>query len=145
MMFSLKPDKATKKVLLDIGKLDKDIKKGIKSGLQELGANMVRTGENQALNEPKYGREYKRKGRTHRASAPGQSPALDTGNYFKNFDYESHSWKSMEFGNNADYAEFLEFGTKRMEPRPGVENAVIATQRNARVILERKIKDKLLK
>ena len=44
----------------------------------------------------------------------------------------------MEFGirDSVDYAEFLEKGTRKMAPRPGVGNAVKAKQRDAMTFFE---------
>lgn len=57
--------------------------------------------------------------RTHRASAPGEPPATDTGylvsNIFTNIDNDGLG-ASVE--SRAEYSEFLEFGTKNMQARP---------------------------
>ena len=44
----------------------------------------------------------------------------------------------MEFGvrSGAPYAKFLEDGTGKMAPRPGLGNSVKATQRNAAAFFE---------
>lgn len=153
MTWSVTAPPKTEIVMLKLQGLSEEMKEGMIAGFDELGSNLVRTGENQALNEPKFGRTYKirnKRGVTklHRASAPGQSPALLSGNYFSEFKYETHGWQSLEFGNDAEYSEFLEFGTKRaktgrgrwrLAPRPGVRNAVKANVRNARTILETNI------
>ncbi len=153
MTWSITAPPQTKLTMIKFKNLDNDMKEGIKAGFQELGSNLVRTGENQALNEPKFGRTYKIKNakgvkKLHRASAPGQSPALLSGNYFSEFKYESNTWRSLTFGNDAEYSDYLEFGVKRsstgrgrwrLAPRPGVGNAVKANVRNARVTMESNI------
>lgn len=147
MTFKVITDGETKQTLVAIGEITEDMRKGIRHGFEELGSNMVRTAENQALNEPKFGRTYKlaRDGvrRLHRASAPGQSPAIDTGEYFEAFDYEARGWTELEFGNDAPHAEFLEDGTDNMEPRPGVINAANASVRNSRSYMATKINQSL--
>lgn len=76
----------------------------------------------QGMAEEKHGREYKKgkkgkKGKTHTASAPGESPAIDTSFLVNSIQVEANGLTAI-VGTNADYAEHLEFGTVRMEPRP---------------------------
>jgi HK97 gp10 family phage protein len=68
---------------------------------------------------PKSGRIYKRRGVTHRASAPGEAPATDTGGLVQSgrtiYDAPNLTgrvnWSSQ-------HAAPLEFGTEKIEPRP---------------------------
>jgi HK97 gp10 family phage protein len=55
--------------------------------------------------------------RTHRASAPGQAPATDTGALVRSIQADIRG-RSAEVAANVDYAVYLEFGTQDMEPRP---------------------------
>lgn len=76
---------------------------------------------------PKTGLIYTRRGITHQASAPGEPPASDTGNLVQNITVEINAQQlSALVVSNADYADALEFGTTKMEPRPymrvGLEN-----------------------
>lgn len=143
--YTIRTNQKTRKGLIAIGRLTPDVKAAMKSGFEELGANLVRTAENQALGLVAQGRYYPRKGgKTHRASAPGQSPAIDiTGNYFDSFDYVARGSQELVFGNTADYAGFLEDGTETMKPRPGVINSVNASVRNIRTYLDNGIKKAL--
>ena len=63
--------------------------------------------------EEKHGRKYG----NHVASAPGESPAIDTGFLANSIQVEADGL-TASVGTNAEYAEHLEFGTSRMEPRP---------------------------
>ena len=67
----------------------------------------------------KTGRTYKRYNptRTHRASAPGEAPASDTGNLVSNIMVQEKG-DSIEVQSNAEYSKFLEYGTSKMEARP---------------------------
>jgi HK97 gp10 family phage protein len=67
----------------------------------------------------KTGRLYKRYNptRTHRASAPGEAPASDTGNLVSNIMVEDNK-DSVEVQSKAEYSKFLEYGTSKMEARP---------------------------
>ena len=75
----------------------------------------------------KTGRLYKRGGVTHRASAPGEAPAVDTGRLVGsiNIDFQPTKYyvDSGVLPVEIDYARHLEYGTRKMEPRPFVAPA----------------------
>jgi hypothetical protein len=81
-------------------------------------ANMVR---NTIIDEiqrgEKTGREYKRGDKTHRASAHGEYPATDTGNLISNIYVRVTDTVAYVFS-RAKYSSDLEYGTRKMEPRP---------------------------
>lgn len=93
---------------------------------QKLGE--VKTFIIEEFNAPKSGREYRRRRGTHRASAPGEPPAIDTGTLLASIG-EPHVRKE---GNalvgtltiSASYAGLLERGTPRMAARPFAMPAV---------------------
>jgi HK97 gp10 family phage protein len=63
--------------------------------------------------------------RTHRASAPGQPPATDMGALASRGNYYIRRGKmSATIGSNLAYAAYLEFGTRRIKPRPAWVPAV---------------------
>lgn len=88
------------------------------------------------ISPPKSGRVYSkgtkgRKGKRgwgtgsrtliHRASAPGEFPAADTGELHTSITSADQSREGLiryEVAANTPYAEALEFGTSKMEPRP---------------------------
>ena len=67
----------------------------------------------------KSGEEYQKYDprRRHRASAPGEPPAQDTGR-LSNSITANIDGKRAEVGTNLEYAPWLEFGTRTIEPRP---------------------------
>lgn len=65
---------------------------------------------------PQTGRQYPRGARVHIASASGQWPAIDTGNLRINTRMRVTPFEG-ELGSNVDYAEYLQFGTRKMKPR----------------------------
>jgi len=70
---------------------------------------------------PKTGREYARgvnNDKVHRASAPGEAPATDTGALVSSIYNESRGKYSRAIGSRLDYAYYLEFGTFKMAKRP---------------------------
>ena len=66
----------------------------------------------------KTGRIYRRRNIEHRASAPGQAPATDTGFLLSSIYYERNTPLSATVGSRLAYAYYLEFGTLRIAPRP---------------------------
>lgn len=61
--------------------------------------------------------EKKTPRRSHRASAPGESPATDTGRLVQSITANIDG-KTAEVVADVQYAAYLEFGTQHMEPRP---------------------------
>ena len=55
--------------------------------------------------------------RTHQASAPGQSPATDTGNLINSI-YTDIAGLTGAVGSTLAYASYLEYGTTRLLARP---------------------------
>lgn len=80
------------------------------------------------LNPPKTGRIYRRRGVEHQASAPGQSPANDTGHLAGNVTVDPINMATLTgtVTSRAAYAAALEFGTAIMEPRPYMRPALEA-------------------
>ena len=110
-------------------------KAAIRAAHYDNGKELVSTAVEQA-NEPKSGRTYiirtgrggrrlQRK-RRHQASAKGESPAVITGNYRDSFGFAAVSWHLLEFGNEAEYAGYLE--NPDILDRPGLGNAVRARE-----------------
>ena len=93
---------------------------------------------------PKTGREYPRGvngDKVHRASAPGQAPATDTGALVSSTYIRRVDSFIQAIGSRLDYAFYLEFGTLRMEPRPSwmpaaEKNAPRLEKRFARIIAQ---------
>ena len=75
---------------------------------------------------PKSGRFYKvsKRGALHQASAPGEAPAVDTGNLRAGIKTDEVTPILFEVRVAAEYASYLEYGTRRMLPRPYVAPAI---------------------
>ena len=81
---------------------------------------------------PATGRVYERGGgqnlsATHQASAPGESPTTDTGNLVSSGKAD-HMGLTSDVKFTAPYANALEFGTMKMEPRPFLHPAMVANR-----------------
>ena len=96
-----------------------------------IGANDIRNDiiKSMARGE-KTGIVYTRKGgKTHRASAPGESPAVDSGELIRSIIFDTKKLEIEVGAAGAPHAEPLEFGAKYksgrvMEPRPFLAPAV---------------------
>jgi hypothetical protein len=116
----------------------------IYSNFSALGDQMVRDADHQCnltahqvlarariliQSGPKTGRVYKRGSRVHQASAPGESPATDTGALANasNAEQEHSALWNVTF--TSEYAKGLEFGTPRVAARPFLRPAVEAERR----------------
>jgi hypothetical protein len=73
---------------------------------------------------PKSGLDYRRRGRIHIASAPGEAPAVDTGFLINSIQTEVKSDTETVVAIAAEYAEGLEFGTDDIAERPFVRPAI---------------------
>lgn len=68
------------------------------------------------------GRTYKRGGRVHQASAPGQPPAIDKGQLVNSFRSRKTGKTSAEiYSTDEPKAAGLEYGTSTTAPRPVAE------------------------
>ena len=78
-----------------------------------------------SIAEPKSGRAYKRgNGKTHTASAPGESPASDSSNYIGSIQTLFESSLERKVGTPLEYPIYLEEGTATIEERPLWERTV---------------------
>ena len=108
-------------VAFEVGKINRQV-----VGRAKRGAVLLRNSAAQVLGQDGTGRVYGR----HRASAPGQPPAPDTGNLRRNWREESFVQSNglgrgldvkLRIRSDVPYAKYLEFGTHKMSPRPYVE------------------------
>lgn len=101
---------------------------------KEVGTLLVNKLQYMIRNGPRTGRVYTFRGRKHQASAPGEVPANRTGRLAKSVKYKATGHHTMVFGEEAEYAGYLENGTHnkdgslRMAPRPHLQVAVTEMQ-----------------
>lgn len=91
--------------------------RGVADGLESVRTNAVK----KILSGPKTGVIYKRRGVSHQASAPGESPANDTGRLAQSARTELDAGEIKGIVNfSTAYAAALEFGTNdgKILPRP---------------------------
>jgi HK97 gp10 family phage protein len=99
----------------------------------------VRTEAQNSMRPPKSGRIYRVPGfsRTYQASAPGEAPAIRTGNLRSSILVEFVGPCYRRVGTNVEYAKYLEFGTRRISARPFLRPALekVAAKYRAKVKL----------
>jgi HK97 gp10 family phage protein len=95
---------------------------------EEAADKMVENMKTSILSGAKSGRQYYKNGGRHTASAPGQSPANQTGDLVKSIKV-SKSKNKATISISKNYAVFLEFGTSKMRPRPFILPAFQKTKK----------------
>lgn len=98
--------------------------------LDAVGTSII-NGVKKQMRSSKSGRTYKRgkAGRNHVASAPYEAPAVDTGRLINSSIYQKKvSPLELIGGSNVKYSEWLEYGTRKMKPRPSWTLEVYAHQ-----------------
>jgi HK97 gp10 family phage protein len=116
MKLTLTGNKELQKALKDFGlQADKQIRAVVQGTAQNIRSHAVKSLQRGTKSGVMY-EKYAPK-RTHRASGAGEAPATDTGRLAGSIKAEI-SGKSAEVVANAEYAPYLEFGTRTMEPRP---------------------------
>jgi HK97 gp10 family phage protein len=88
---------------------------------------MAKEMKNSILSGAKSGRQYYINGARHTASAPGQSPANQSGDLVKSIKVSKERNKSI-ISISKNYAVYLEFGTSKMRPRPFIIPAFMKTK-----------------
>ena len=101
------------------------VMRGVVGGTEKVRNEALRL----IMQTAKTGRLYRTRGVVHRASAPGESPASDTGRLANSITtaYDATKLSGMVSANTV-YAPYLEYGTMKMEPRPFMRPALANTQ-----------------
>lgn len=98
-----------------LASLQQAVFRGVVRGTESVKTRMVE----RILQPPKTGRIYTRNTVQHQASAPGESPASDTGRLAQSVTTSYDIPNVTGYVNVAtEYAEGLEFGTDKVAPRP---------------------------
>ena len=109
-----------KKVLSQLENLDKQLEPEfqeiVKGGAQLIRGEAIKSIQTGAKSGVMYQMYNPR--REHRASAPGQAPASDTGNLVSKIVVRQKGANVTNVESNANYSAFLEYGTSKMQPRP---------------------------
>jgi len=112
--------KGIKEALSALKNLQNNLEEPFREVIQG-GAQLIRGEAIKSIQSgPKSGRVYEKYNprRTHKASAPGEAPASDTGNLVRNIRVVQENKDLIKVESNASYSQFLEFGTSKMLARP---------------------------
>lgn len=90
--------------------------------IREIGFN-IEAEMKLSMTGPKSGREYRRGGRVHIASARGESPAVDTGFLINSIQTDAKETEAT-ITISAEYAEILEFHKDRPFVRPAIASVL---------------------
>jgi len=108
-----------KKTLKKLEKLDEHMQKPLQEVIMGGGQlirgeaiKSIQTGAKSGIVYEKYNPR-----RSHRSSAPGQSPASDTGNLVNKIIVKNNG-NEVRVQSNANYSKYLEYGTSKMLARP---------------------------
>ncbi len=94
-----------------------EINKAVFASAQKVAAEAKKS----IMDGNKSGRVYKRRSVTHKASAPGEAPASDTGRLVNSINaYALKDGEAIAVAGRGTvkYAAMLEFGTSKIAPRP---------------------------
>ena len=96
--------------------LEPDFQEIVKGGGQLIRGEAVKSIQQGSKSGVVYEKYNPR--RSHRASAPGEAPASDTGNLVSKIIVKQKTKNITNVLSNANYSAFLEYGTSKMQPRP---------------------------
>lgn len=112
---SINGNEALKAALLN---MSDDVKDAVGDVVMQTAAELEADIKLRIQSGPKTGRTYRRRGVTHQASAPGETPASDTGVLVGSIYHERESELAATVGSRLAYAMHLEHGTIHMAARP---------------------------
>lgn len=107
--------KAVEAALLKYGE---ELETRVGALVQAVATNAMSDAKKAIKDGAKTGRIYRRGNIEHRASAPGESPANDTGTLINSIYYKQNTKLQATIGSRLNYAYYLEYGTFKMKPRP---------------------------
>lgn len=125
---------------------DEAVKAGVGDANEAIGAGVLATAKASIQRGPKSGKIYSKYNprRQHRASAPGQAPATDTGTLVRSGYYDNDRRAlRVRIGFVAKYAFWLEFGTRFMLARPFLRMAMRKWRKRSLDIYKRMIQARM--
>jgi len=138
--------------LQDATKALEKVKEDLENNMQEIllgGGQLIRGEAIRSIQSgAKSGKTYKRYNptRTHKASAPGEAPASDTGTLASSISIDVDVERNAvvgkiiayaDDGSGDNYAKHLEFGTQNMSARPFMQPALRKSRRKINQIFKR--------
>lgn len=143
-------------VVVNLRGMNAKMNAAIVAGLEEAGQAVASEAQRLVQDPPKTGRIYTTRfwtdsqGRVrpgaartpHQASAPHEAPATDMGNLVSLIvvDQVNPADLSITIESQAEYSRFLEYGTRKMAPRPYMRRALQSMQARILAIFMAKVK-----
>ena len=126
-----KLDKISRDLLQSVVKIPNEITRELVIGANDIRNTIIRS----MRNTKRAPWSYKRGKKKHYPSAPSEPPAIDFGELVRSIMFDVRSME-IEIGSEAGapYAEFLEFGTKKMKARPWLDPGV---EKHRQAIIDR--------
>lgn len=115
--------KGLENVMAQMEKMPLLVSKAVEQGMMHIALDARTNAIESVQAGGKSGRVYKRRNVVHRASAPGQSPASDTGFLVRSIIAQVSGEMTAQLVVKANYAVHLEYGTQKMAARPFVRPA----------------------
>ena len=112
-------DTTFKLIFNDIGKITAMLEPRAEAIINKTAHDVQLVAKN-SMSGPKTGNTYIRGGRVHVASAPGEAPAIDTGNLVNSIMSKSAGRLSWIVGTNVDYGAILELYKSRPWLKPAL-------------------------
>jgi hypothetical protein len=129
-------------------KVDKNVREAAYLWLTDVGRVLVDEARRLVKMPPKSGRMYRRYNpeRFHQSSAPGQPPAYDRGALSASMFSEIDRRKLEAYvASSSPVAIWMEYGTRKMMPRPFMRRAIMNKERSITQLLSNRLKRMLLK
>ena len=128
----------TKELQAALAELGEDISQVVTDAVNATGLEIRGDIVKRIQRGPKTGRTYRKSNpsRIHKASAPGQAPATDTGRLVNSITFKRISPLTVTVGSKLAYASYLEFGTRNIARRPAWAPAAMLAEPKFRKRLE---------
>ena len=108
----------TKEMQAALRDISDDVFQAADAAVMESAANLEAGVKLRMQQGPHTGKLYRRRSIVHRASAPNEAPAPDTGALLGSIYHEREGRLTAVAGSRMAYAAYLEFGTTKILPRP---------------------------
>jgi HK97 gp10 family phage protein len=96
---------------------------GIVQNIVDKAAGDIEQIAKKSMSAPKHGKVYKRGKKKHRASAPGEAPAIDIGKLSNSIEVIKEGAGVDVVVVHSEYGAALEFGTEHIKARPFMDPA----------------------